>query len=252
MKTLKIKPLILLPLLLLASCGGYICGGRDNYKPDNFVSFFEKKEVLTDRISYLYKTPGSEGPLIKDYSCGYFKSADSNKIIGILNHYLCNYYTETGDCTLTKDSNIITMKLDSDLTVNGVALKCFDKLEITPALSSNDMLLAVGDYFLENQYWDYIPCLYYRSIALNVSDEELKENISLQNNIKKLLGNSEREYSAWREKCHLEYEDKFSIVIGMNSDETKLEPQMFLGSLRLTFPKDSETYAWSNKTENQS
>lgn len=250
MKTIKIKTLIFIPLLLLSSCdGGYICKGRKNYKPANFVSFFEKKEVLTDRITYIYKTPGSEEPLVKDNRCAYFKLLDSNKIIGILDNYLCNYYIETGECTLTKGSNIVTMNLDSNLAVNDVALKCFDKLEITPAFSSNDVLLTVGDYFLEKEYWDFIPCLYYRSIAVYVTGEEIKENTVLQNNIKNLFDNSEEEYSAWEEICHLEYGDKFSIIIGMNSDETKLEPQMFFGPFQLIFPKDSEKYAWSNKTE---
>ena len=253
MKTLKIKTLIFIPSLLLSSCdGGYICKGRKNYKPANFVSFFEKKEVLTDRITYIYKTPGSEEPLVKDNRCAYFKLLDSNKIIGILDSYLCNYYIETGECTLTKGSSIVTMNLDSNLAVNDVALKCFDKLEITPTFSSNDVLLAVGDYFLEKEYWDFIPCLYYRSIALYVTDEELKENTVLQNNIKNLFDNNEEEYSAWEEMCHLEYGDKFSIIIGMNSDETKLEPQMFIGPFQLLFPKYSEKYAWSNKTGNQS
>ncbi len=241
---MKNKLIFLMLPFLLGSCNEYICKGKSDYKPSNFVSFFRNKEILTDKIAYLYKDPGSEGLLVENNSCGCFKSVDSDRIIGVLEGHACNYYVATGASTLTKDDNTIEMQLDSNLSVNDVALKFFEKLEITPVFSSNDMLLAVGEYFLKKDGWEYIPCLYYHSIALYVYEEDLEEDVSLQNNIKKLLGNDEDEYFAWKETCYHGFSDSFAITIGMNSDETKLEPEMALGSIRLTFPKDSEKLGW--------
>lgn len=83
MKTFKIKPLIFLPLLLLTSCGGYICGGRDNYKPANFVSFFEKKVTIDDRVSFYYKAPDDEKLFVEECSSAPFKSNGSDQVIAL-------------------------------------------------------------------------------------------------------------------------------------------------------------------------
>ncbi len=152
MNMFKNKIVVLIPLLLLTSCDGYICKSRDNYKPSNFVSFFQNKEVLTDKIAYIYKPTGNPYPLAKGngYSAD-FKLVDSNKIIGVIGNYRCDYFTTTGYCTLTIGNSTTSMRFDSNLSVNDLALKCFEKLEITPTFSSNDMLLAIGNYFLKKR-----------------------------------------------------------------------------------------------------
>ncbi len=252
MKHINKRLIALFAVLPLTACNEYICGSRPNYKPANFVSFFEKRATIDDRVSFYYKAPDDEKFFIEECPSAPFKSNGSDQVIGLVLGYYCDYSTQTGLCTLSKTNDIISMNLEKDLSAASVGKKCLEKLNVVEYFSSNDIWLAVGDYYLKQEYWIYTPCLYYRSVTVRVTRNQLEEDTQLLNGIKGLLGNNEEEYSEWAKKSFNAWDDDFYIELGMNGDESRFEPDIYLGYIHVQFPKDSETYAWSNKTENQS
>lgn len=251
MKQVNKKLMTLFIVFPLTACNYNICGSRPNYKPANFVTFFEEKTTIDDRVSFYYKFPGLGKFFADECASACFKSNGSDQVIGLVEGYYCNYNVQTGLCTLSKTDNGISINLERNLSAANVGKKCLEKLDIAEYFSSNDIWLTVGDYFLKQNYWNYIPCLYYHSVSVSISRKQLEEDTQLLSGIKTLLGNDENEYSKWAKESFDAWDDDFSINLGMNSDESRSEPDIYLGGIHVRFPKDSEAYTWSNKTENQ-